>query len=83
MLVDDRCELRQLEPFGEADDLGEKVSLQSAATARTAIRAMRDDGIRILAHHSAVALVERLRPAGFGLLAPLLAIRRARLRSRT
>ena len=82
MLGDDRYDVRQLDPFGEADDLGAKVPVQSAAAARAAIWAMRDDGIGILAHHSAVALVARLRPAGFGLLAPLLAIRRRRLRRR-
>ena len=82
MLSDDRRHLRQLDPFGEANDLGRKVPVQSAAAARAAIRAMRDDGIGILAHHAAVALVARLRPAGFGLLAPLLAIRCWRLRRR-
>jgi hypothetical protein len=62
MLGDDRCDFRQLDPFGDADDLDGKVPVKSAATARAAIRAMRDDGIGILAHHAAVALVARLRP---------------------
>lgn len=80
MLGDDRGHFRQLDPLGHADDLGGKAPVQGATAARVAIRMMLDDRVRILAHHSAVALVTRLDAAGLGLLAPLLAIRRRRLR---
>src|ERR1700712_2063206 len=40
---------------------------------------MVDDLIGIVTHHPAVTFVARLRAAGLGLLAPLLAIRRGRL----
>ncbi len=41
---------------------------------------MVDNGIGIVAHDAAVALVARLGPAGLGLITPLLAVRRGRLR---
>jgi hypothetical protein len=82
MLGDDRGHLRQLDPLGHADDLGEKIPVQGAAAARAAVGTMLDHHIGVLAHHPAVALVTGLGAAGLGLLAPLLAVCRRRLRRR-
>ena len=82
MLGDDRHHRRQVDPLGHADDLSGKIAVQGAAAARAAVGTMLDDRIGILAHHAAVALVAGLDPAGLGLLAPLLAVGRRRLRGR-
>ena len=80
MLRHDRGHLWQLDPLGDADELGGKISVQGATAAYAAILTMLDDGIGILAHHPAVTFVPRLGPAGFGLLASLLAVGRGWLR---
>lgn len=82
MLGDGRRHLGQLDPFGHAYDLGGKIRVQGAAAARAAIRTMIDDGIGILAHHAALALVPGLDTARLRLLASLLAVGRRRLRRR-
>jgi hypothetical protein len=78
-LGDDWRDLGQLDPLGQADDLGRQVRSQRASTAGAVTRAMRDHLIRGLADHPTVPLMTRFGAAGLGLLAPLLAIHGRRL----
>ena len=80
MLGDDRHHRRQIDPLGDADDLGRQLPVQGATAARAAVGTMLDDRVGILAHHAAMAFVTGLGPAGLGLLPPLLVIGRRRLR---
>jgi hypothetical protein len=79
MLCHHRCDLRQLDPLGRADDLGRKVTGERAAAAGAAVGTMLDDLIGIIADHPAVAFVARFCTAGLGLIPLLLPIRRGRL----
>ena len=80
MLGDGWRHLRHIDLFGRADHLGGKLRVPVAAAARASIGTMLDDRSGIIAYHPAVTLMTRLGAAGLGLLAPLLAIRRGRLR---
>ncbi len=79
VLLDDGLHLRQLDPLVHADRLGRQIGRQRQTAVRARCRAVVDDRVGILGEDAAVALVAGLRPAGAGLLAPLLAVGRGRL----
>jgi hypothetical protein len=69
----------QLNLLAGANDLRRKCGVQASTAACASLGTMHDDGIGIVAHHSAVAFVTGFGPAGLGLRALLLAIFRWRL----